>query len=63
MTRPVERLMLKMRGVDPDELELELRMMDEAKKRREKALEAAKARAHARERHGDDVAFDVMGED
>ncbi len=63
MTRPVERWMLRMRGVNPDELELELRLMDEAKKRREKALEEARARARARERYGDDVAFDAMGED
>ncbi len=60
MRRPVERLMLKLRGVDPDELDRELEMMDEAKRRREKALEEAKARARAREQHGDDVAFDSM---
>ncbi len=60
MRRPVERLMLKLRGVDPDELDRELEMMDEAKRKRERDLQEAKARARAREQHGDDVAFDSM---
>ncbi len=63
MRHPVERLMLRIRGVDPDELERELERMDEAKRRREMELERAKSRARARERHGDDVAFDVMEKD
>jgi hypothetical protein len=56
--RAVERWMLKIRGVDPDELQRELREMDAAKRRRDRKLE--EARAHAREKHGDDVAFDMM---
>ncbi len=60
MRRPLEKLMLKVRGVDPDELDRELEAMDEAKFQREHALEEAKARARAREQHGDDVAFDSM---
>jgi hypothetical protein len=56
--KAVERLMLRIRGVDPDELEREMEEMDAAKRRRDRRLEEARARA--REKHGDDVAFDVM---
>jgi hypothetical protein len=56
--KAVERLMLRIRGVDPDELEREMEEMDDAKRERDRKLE--EARAHAREKHGDDVAFDVM---
>ncbi len=61
MRRPVERLMLRVRGVNPDELKRELEEMDQAKRRRERKLERAKERA--RERYGDDVAFDAMDHD
>lgn len=41
----VEHLVLRIRGLDPNELEREWRQMDEAKARREKAEAEAEARA------------------
>ena len=54
MVRAIERRMLRMRGVDPDELEEEIRSMDAARKERERARRAAIRR------NTDDIAIDVL---
>ncbi len=51
MKRAVERLVLKLRGIDLNEMEREWREMDEAKRRRE--AERKRAEAAARRRYVD----------
>jgi hypothetical protein len=48
MKRAVERLVLKLRGIDLNEMEREWREMDEAKRRREAERERAEAAARRR---------------
>jgi hypothetical protein len=58
--RSLERLRLKLQGVDPDELENDLKEIDEARRRRERERREAVVRARHR---ADEIAMNVFRED
>ena len=55
--KAIERLRLRLRGVDPDELEGELMEMDAAKEARERRKREAEEQAR---KAADNVAIDVL---